>query len=163
MADATLPDNLPAGAVIAAISVIMSDGSDFTGDLTAEPAAIVTTAGMNLVLARALTPADGGEDTWEVTATQDGYSASQEIEVEIIPIPIGVEFDPDVASLPDSAPADTLIAAISVVMSDGSDFTGNLEAAPIDMVAIAGSDLVTARALAVSDVGPHLFTVTTTA
>lgn len=161
MADATLPDNLPAGTVIAAISVAMSDGSTFAGTLAAEPASIVTTAGMNLVLARDLTPADGGEDTWEVTATQDGYSASAELEVEIIAVPIAVDFDPTSASLPDNAPAGTYIATTSVTMSDGSDFAGSLVASPAGIVTMDGDDLVTARDLTPADVGPQTFTVST--
>ena len=44
MADATLPDNLTAGTIIAGIDVTMSDGSQFIGDLAAEPAAIVAIA-----------------------------------------------------------------------------------------------------------------------
>ena len=76
MADATLPDNLTAGTIIAGIDVTMSDGSQFIGDLAAEPAAIVAIAAGNLVLARNLSPADVGPDTWEVTATQDGYTAT---------------------------------------------------------------------------------------
>jgi hypothetical protein len=161
MADATLPGNLPIGTVIAAISVSMSDGSTFDGDLTAEPATVVTIAGRNLVLARNLTPADTGEDTWEVTAEQDGISISQELEVEIIPVPEAVEFDPDTASLPDNAAAGTVVAAVSVVMSDNSDFAGSLVAAPADLVEMAGDNLVTARDLTPADVGAQTFTVTT--
>jgi hypothetical protein len=161
MADAILPDNLVAGTVIAAITVEMSDGSAFAGTLAAEPAALVTTAAMNLVLARDLTPADGGEDTWEVTATQDGHSAFAELEVVIIPVPIAVEFDPTSAELADNAPAATYIASVEVRMSDGSDFRGSLVASPASMVRMDGDDLVTARDLSPADVGPQTFTVTT--
>jgi hypothetical protein len=161
MADAYLPDNLPAGTVIAAVTVVMSDGSTFIGALSAEPADLVTTAGMNLVLARALTPADGGADTWEVTATQDGYSATATLDVEIIPIPILVEFDPPTASLPDNAQAGTPIATVAVTMSDGSPFQGTLNASPAGVVRMEDDELVTARALTSADVGNQTFTVTT--
>lgn len=161
MADAYLPDNLPAGTVIAAVTVVMSDGSTFAGDLAAEPADLVTTAGMNLVLARALTPEDGGADTWEVTATQDGYSATAELEVEIIPVPVLVEFDPPAAELPDNAQAGTPIATVAVTMSDGGPFAGNLVASPSDMVRMVDDELVTARALTPADVGNQTFSVTT--
>lgn len=161
MADATLPDNLPAGAIIAAIHVEMSDGSAFAGELVAEPAEIVTVSGSNMVLVRGLTPADGGEDIWEVTATQDGYSATAELTVLIVPVPIAVEFDPTSAELPDNAPAGSRIATVSVRMSDGSDFAGNLVAAPTPDVRMDGDELVTARPLTSADVGTKTFSVTT--
>jgi hypothetical protein len=162
MADATLPDNLQAGTVIAAVSVSMSDGSTFVGDLDAEPASVVRIAGNNLVLARDLVPADGGEDTWTVTAEQDGIQVSQDLLVEIVPVPEAVEFDPPSVSLPDNAPAGQHVAAVAVVMSDGSDYSGGLVAAPADLVEMAGDDLVLARELTSADIGAQTFTVTTT-
>jgi hypothetical protein len=161
MADATLPDNLTAGTPIAGIDVTMSDGSQFIGDLAAEPATIVTIAAGNLVLARNLTPADVGPDTWEVTATQDGYTATGELDVEIIATPIAVTFTPGSADLPDNAPAGAYIATVSVTMSDGSPYAGGLLAAPPTIVEMDGDDLVTARPLTSADVGPQQFSVTT--
>ena len=72
------------------------------------------------MLARNLSPADVGPDTWEVTATQDGYTATGHLDVEIIPIPIAVMFTPGSADLPDNAPAGAYIATVTVTMSDGS-------------------------------------------
>ena len=72
MADVTLPDNLTAGTIIAGIDVTMSDGSQFIGDLAAEPAAIVTITAGNLVLARNLSPADVGPDIGESPRNRTG-------------------------------------------------------------------------------------------
>lgn len=161
MADVTLPDNLTAGTIIAGIDVTMSDGSQFIGDLAAEPAAIVTITAGNLVLARNLSPADVGPDSWRVTAEQDGYSVFADLEVEIVPIPLTVLFNPGSADLPDNAPAGAYIATVTVTMSDGSPYAGSLVAAPPAIVTMAGNDLVTFRALTPADVGPQQFSVTT--
>jgi hypothetical protein len=61
---ASLPDNAAAGTTVAVVSVSMSDGSAFTGALAASPSGTVTISGNKLVLARALTSADGGPRQW---------------------------------------------------------------------------------------------------
>ena len=79
----SLPDNSPAGTAIATVSVPMSDGSAFTGTLGASPSGVVAISGKNLVLARALTSADNGLQTWSATATQNGVTVSGSIAVQI--------------------------------------------------------------------------------
>jgi hypothetical protein len=61
----------------------MSDGSAFSGTLTASPSGTVTIAGKNLVLARALTAADNGPHQWSVAATQNGVTVSGSIPVQV--------------------------------------------------------------------------------
>src|SRR5437870_4524526 len=57
----SLPDNSPAGTTVATFSVSMSDGSQFSGTLGANPTGTVTISGSaRLVLARALSSADDG-------------------------------------------------------------------------------------------------------
>jgi hypothetical protein len=161
MADATLPDNAVAGTPVAAVSVSMSDGSQFVGTLEVEPEDMVTMAGNNIVLARNLTSADGGTHTWTITATQDTAEMTLDAEIEIIPVPIAVNFDPDEATLPDNTVAGFHISEVSVDMSDGSDFEGSLRASPDTIVTMVGSSLRTARPLTPNDVGSHTWTVST--
>ena len=52
---AALPDNAPAGSLVAAVAVTMSDCSTFSGRLVVGPAGTVAIAGGNLALARDLT------------------------------------------------------------------------------------------------------------
>lgn len=74
----SVPDNSAAGTVLAAVSVTMSDGSAFAGQLSAARS-IITTSGNNVVLARALTPADDGvwSGTMAVEARQNAVSVVQ--------------------------------------------------------------------------------------
>jgi hypothetical protein len=57
-------------------------------------------------------------------ATQNGVTVSGSIPVLVNAIPTGVTFAPKTITLPDNAAAGTVVAAISVSMSDGSAFTG---------------------------------------
>src|SRR5207237_287766 len=73
---ASLLDNAPAGTTVAAVLVTMSNGLVFSGAFAASPTGVVAIRGKNLVLARALTSADGGSHQWSVTATQNGVTVS---------------------------------------------------------------------------------------
>ena len=76
-ASATIPDNAPAGTVVATASVTMSDGSQFTGALTTSNTNLFAISGMNIVTARALTPSDDGTQSTVITAAQAGQSLSR--------------------------------------------------------------------------------------
>jgi hypothetical protein len=65
----SIQDNAPAGTVIAIASVVMSDGSQFTGTLTSSDP-FFAISGMKIVTARALTAADDGKHTTTITAQQ---------------------------------------------------------------------------------------------
>jgi hypothetical protein len=82
---ASLPDSAPAGTTVAACAVSTSDGSQFTGTLAASPAGTVAISDNNLVLARALTPADDGPQQWGVAASQNGVTVSGSIAVQVTP------------------------------------------------------------------------------
>jgi len=73
--------------------------------------------------------------------------------------PIAVTFDHP-AAIPDNAPAGTLVANVIVATSDGSPFTGHLTIAGDPIFAVAGMQIVLARALTQADDGPHNATVT---
>jgi hypothetical protein len=64
---AKIPDNSPAGFVIAK-AVITTAGGPFAGTLAIAGDPIFAVNGMNIVLARALTPADDGTHNATVTA-----------------------------------------------------------------------------------------------
>jgi hypothetical protein len=140
----------------------MSNGSAFAGSLAASPAGTVTISGTNLVLARALTSADDGSRQWGVSATQNGVTASGAIQVQVTPTPTGVTFTPTLASLADNAAAGTIVAAVSVTMSNGSAFAGTLAASPAGTVTISGTNLVLARALTSADDGSRQWGVSAT-
>ena len=76
-ASATIPDNAPAGTVIATANVTMSDGSQFTGALTTSNTNLFAVSGMNIVTARTLTPSDDGMQSTVITAAQAGQSLSR--------------------------------------------------------------------------------------
>jgi len=158
----SLPDNSPAGTAIATVSVSMSDGSAFAGSLAASPSGAVTISGNKLVLARALTSADNGMRTWSAAATQNGVTVSGSIQVQVNAVPTSVSFTPSAPSLPDNAAAGTVVAAVSVSMSDGSAFTGMLAASPSGTVTISGKNLVLARALASADNGQYQWSAAAT-
>lgn len=71
----SIQDNAPAGTVIATASVVMSDGSQFTGALTSSDP-FFGISGMNIVTARALTAADDGKHTTTITAHQGNQNIS---------------------------------------------------------------------------------------
>jgi hypothetical protein len=78
LASPTVPDNAPAGTVLATAEVTMSqDGSQFSGTLTvSDTTGFCAVSDMNIVTARALTSADDGMHTPTITAHQGGQSLS---------------------------------------------------------------------------------------
>jgi hypothetical protein len=78
LASATMPDNAPAGTLIATANVTMSDGSQFQGVLTTSNTDIYAISGLNIVTARALTPANDGTHPTVITASQAGQALSME-------------------------------------------------------------------------------------
>ena len=80
-ASSTIPDNAPAGTVVATANVAMSDGSQFSGILTTSNADTFAISGMNIVTARALTPSDDGTHSTVITAAQAGQSLSLEFSI----------------------------------------------------------------------------------
>jgi hypothetical protein len=75
-ASATIPDNAPAGTLIAAATVTMSDGSEFAGTLTTSDTTFFAISGLNIVTARASTSADQGTHSTVITASQGSQSFS---------------------------------------------------------------------------------------
>jgi hypothetical protein len=81
-ASATTPDNAPAGTVLSTATVTMSDGSQFAGTLTSsDTSGFLAISGLNIVTARALTPADDGTHSTTITATQGGQSVSMDLSI----------------------------------------------------------------------------------
>jgi hypothetical protein len=84
---ASLPDNSVAGTTVAIVSVSMSDGSTFSGALTANPVGVVAISNTEtMVLARGLSPSDDGVQQWGVTAAQNGVTVSSSIAVQVNPV-----------------------------------------------------------------------------
>jgi hypothetical protein len=75
-ANPTIPDNTPAGTVIATTNVTMSDGSQFQGTLMSSDTNFFAISGLNIVTARAVTSADDGMHSTVITATQGGQAFS---------------------------------------------------------------------------------------
>jgi len=80
-ASATIPDNAPAGTVIASANVTMSDGSQFSGIMTTSDTNFFAISGNNIITARALTAADDGAHFTSITASQGGQSFSMDFSV----------------------------------------------------------------------------------
>ncbi len=80
-ASATIPDNAPAGTVIATANVTMSDGSQFTGTLTTSNTSFFAISGLNIVTAQALTSANDGTQSTVITAVQGSQALSKEFSV----------------------------------------------------------------------------------
>ena len=80
-ASPTIPDNSPAGTVIATAKVTMSDGSQFQGTLMSSDTNFFAIAGLNIVTARAVTSADDGLHSTVITATQAGHAFSAEFSI----------------------------------------------------------------------------------
>ena len=80
-ASVTIPDNAPAGTLIATANVTMSDGSQFKGTLTTSNTNLFAISGMNIVTARALTSADDGAFSTVITASQSGQAFSVEFSI----------------------------------------------------------------------------------
>jgi len=81
LASPSIPDNSPAGSLIATANVTMSDGSTFKGTLTTSNTDIYAISGLNIVTARALTPADDGTHPTVITASQAGQAVSMEFSI----------------------------------------------------------------------------------
>jgi hypothetical protein len=77
----TIPDNAPAGTVIATANVTMSDGSQFTGTLTTSNTSFFAISGLNIVTAQALTPAADGTQSTVITAVQGIQALSTEFSI----------------------------------------------------------------------------------
>jgi hypothetical protein len=80
-ASATVPDNTPAGTVIATANVTMSDGSLFQGTLTTSDTGFFAISGLNIVTARAVTSGDDGTRSTVITASQGGRALSMEFSI----------------------------------------------------------------------------------
>jgi hypothetical protein len=80
-ASPTIPDNTPAGTVIATAKVTMSDGSQFHGTLMSSDTNFFAISGLNIVTARAVTSADDGLHSTVITATQLGQAFSTEFSI----------------------------------------------------------------------------------
>ena len=80
-ASATIPDNAPAGTVIATANVTMSDGSQFAGTLATSNTSFFAISGLNIVTAQALTSADDGTQSTVITASQGSESLSMEFSI----------------------------------------------------------------------------------
>jgi hypothetical protein len=78
---ATIPDNAPAGTLLATANVTMSDGSQFSGTLTTSNTNIFAISGMNIVTARALTSVDDGTQSTVITASQGSQSLSMKFSI----------------------------------------------------------------------------------
>jgi hypothetical protein len=75
-ASATIPDNAPAGTLVATASITMSDSSQFAGTLTTSDTNLFAVSGLNILTARAFTSADDGAHSTVITASQSGQSLS---------------------------------------------------------------------------------------
>jgi hypothetical protein len=80
-ASATIPDNAPAGTVIATASVTMSDGSQFTGTLMTSNTSFFAISGLNIVTAQALTSEADGTQSTVITATQGSQALAKEFSI----------------------------------------------------------------------------------
>jgi len=80
-ASATIPDNAPAGTLVATANVTMSDGSQFKGTLTTSNTNLFAISGLNIVTARALKAADDGAFSTVITASQGAQTVSMEFSI----------------------------------------------------------------------------------
>jgi hypothetical protein len=76
-----IPDNSPAGTLIANATVTMSDGSQFAGTLTTSNTSFFAISGSKIVTARALTSADDGTQSTVITASQSSQAISVEFSI----------------------------------------------------------------------------------
>ena len=76
-------NNSASGTSVTAINVTMSDGSQFAGTLNASPSSLVAISGSQLMLSRAVTPADDGVHTCSVTATENGSSVTGNVMMQV--------------------------------------------------------------------------------
>ena len=97
-----------------------------------------------LVLSRALTPADDGVQTWTITATTaDGQFSAQLVITATIAPPVPAEGPPVFSGWPtavnlvDNAAAGSVVASGTLLDSDGTPFNGTVDvgSAPLSFVA----------------------------
>jgi len=124
------PDSDTSGTLLSTASVTMSDGTPYAGTISSSNA-LFTTSGMQIRLARDLTPADDGT-----------------VSPVITPQPaLCISFNPPNPSVAASAPGGTVVTAIGTAWSDGSTFSGTLAfGSPHSddggVFAISGSNLI---------------------
>ena len=80
-ASPTIPDNSPAGTVIATAKVTMSDGSQFQGTLMSSDTNFFAISGLNIVTARAVRSGDDGTRSTIITASQGSQALSMEFSI----------------------------------------------------------------------------------
>jgi hypothetical protein len=80
-ASVTIPDNAPAGTLVATANVTMSDGSQFKGTLTTSNTNLFAISGLNIVTARAFTSTDDGAFSTVITASQGSQTVSMEFSI----------------------------------------------------------------------------------
>ncbi len=81
----------------------------------------------NGMIVATVTPADDGPHTLALTATQGNIKATLTLAPIIVgPVPIITVTPNPIPAIPDNSPAGTVLATVSVKMSDGSPFTGTL-------------------------------------
>ena len=80
-AQISIPDNAPQGTLLTRLTVVMSDGSAFTGSLSSSNTTFFTLTGNTLVTQHTLTPADDGVHTTTITATQSGHAFAMTLEL----------------------------------------------------------------------------------
>ena len=74
-----------------------------------------------------VTPVDDGPHTLALTATQGSIRTTLTLEPIVVgPVPIITVTPNPIPAVPDNSPAGTVLATVSVKMSDGSPFTGTL-------------------------------------
>lgn len=101
-----------------------------------------------------------GAPVWSAPVGLGTPNAKFTVTVPPLPLqPTAITLTPVALSIQDNAPAGTVIATASVVMSDGSQFTGALTSSD-PFFAISGMNIVTSRALTVADDGQHNTTIT---
>lgn len=140
-----ISDKAKRGTVVGLVSVQMSDGSQFRGKVSISTHLIRVRNSMSqLVLSRALTPADDGVQTWTITATTaDGQFSAQLVITATIAPPVAAEGPPVFSGWPtavnlvDNAAAGSTVASGSLLDSDGTPFNGTVDVgtAPLTFVA----------------------------
>ncbi len=141
-------DDSTAGTVLANFSVKMSDGSVYGGTTTSSNA-LISISGANLVLSRDLTPADDGVTTTTVNAST------------CVAYPAAISFSPTSVSVPDDSTTGTILATVSVTMSDGSPFAGTITSSN-SLISVSGMNLILSRDLTPADDGSPAVTISAT-
>ena len=167
-ASVSLPDNSPAGTPVSTVAVVMSDKSAFAGTLTIGANNMIALSRSTVALTRALTAADNGAQSFLITATENAWTASATLMLNVTaPTAAVITVTPNTPQLPDTTSRGAVVAAYTVTMSDGSPFVGTIGFGPPNfdaggIFALAGSP--TSGNVIVNPngpgVGPNLSTVT---